>query len=132
MTTLHEQCFLGRDEAVSVLHSALGLLESVTSLSQQLAGGGEELDISLIKGLMSERGHYFNDLIEFQPTIQVALKVAGQNSSEFQQFSELTKKIRKCDDILVGALQRRKEVVAGHLENAQNTAKLHSYFKEGR
>jgi hypothetical protein len=132
MTTLHESCFLGRDEAVVVLHSALGLLESVASLSQELAGGGEELDISLIKGLMSKRGYYLNELIEFQPTIQVAMKVAGQNSPEFQHFSELTKKIRKCDDILVGALQKRKDLVAGHLENAQNSVRLQSYAKQGR
>jgi hypothetical protein len=132
MTTLHEQCFLGRDEAVCVLHSALGLLESVASLSQELAGGSEELDISLIKGLMSQRGHFLNELMEFQPTIQVAMKVAGQNSTEFQHFSELTKKIRKCDDILVGALQKRKDVIAGHLEHAQNNIKLQSYANQGR
>jgi hypothetical protein len=132
MTTLHDPCSLGRDEAVVVLHSALGLLESVASLSQELAGGSEDLDIGLIKGLMSQRGHFLDELMEYQPTIQVAMKMAGHNSSELQQFSDLTKKIRKCDDILVGALQRRKDVVANHLENAQNNLKLQSYAKQGR
>jgi hypothetical protein len=129
MTTKPENCFLAQDEAADVLHSANGLLESVASLSQELAGGSEESEISWIKKMITQRGFLLEELMEYQPTIREAVKVAGRNSPEFQHFSDLTKKIRKCDDILVEALQKRKNTVEGYLESAQNSVKLQSYAR---
>ena len=129
MTIKAEHDSLAPEEALDVLHSANGLLEAVATLSQELAGGSAELEISRIDVLITQRGHLLDALMESQPNIRVALKAMGRNSAEFQQFSELTKKIQKCDDVLVGALQKRKDVVAGHLESARNDMKLQSYAR---
>ena len=69
------------------------------------------------------------ELVGMESSIHSALEVVGQNAPEFRQFSELTKKIRKSGDILIGTLQKRKEVLAKNIQSAQNQVKLQSYSR---
>ena len=68
-------------------------------------------------------------LAEFRPVIQKALKIAGNGSSEFQYLCQLTTNIQKSDDILIGALQKRKASVARSIQTVQNEKKLQHYIR---
>jgi hypothetical protein len=116
-------------QAKIALSNVNGHLESVAALSEQLASSGENLEITSLSGMIQRRGQMLEDIIGLQKVIRSALETAGQNSPEFQHFSELTKKIRKSGDILVGVLQKRKEVVVNNIQSANNQVKLQSYAR---
>ena len=129
MITQLENGIFTAGQAKVALSSVNGLLESVALLSEQLAGEGENLEIASLSGLIQQRGKMLEELVGMQTMIHSALGAAGQNSPEFQHFSELTKKIRKSGDILVGTLQKRKEVVANNIQSTRNQVKLQSYAR---
>jgi hypothetical protein len=129
MTTQLDTMILSSGQARLTLCSVNGLLESVALLSEHLAGVGENMEIPSLNGLIVERGKMLEELVGMQASIHSALETVGQNSPEFQHFSELTKKIRKSGDLLVGALQKRKKEVVNNIQSAQNQVRLQSYAR---
>ena len=108
----------------------MSLFQSFAVLTERMASAGESMEVEEVRSLLAMRGEVVTELVKLEPSFHRAVVENGRNSPLYEHCLDLSKKIRKDDDILIGALQQRKRIAAQRLQQARNRKQLQSYSRQ--